>query len=121
MTGEEIRSTLKQYNFGAGNLTGKPRRYPLEPGIPGFVKFFNSYIYREAVTFESEEAATKYYLTKLEEQLVYEGAESVAAIVMEIITGSNGVIITPKGYMPDVRVLCDKYGILMICDEVMAG
>lgn len=109
------------YSFGAGNLTGEPRRYPLEPGIPGFVKFFDPYVYREAVEFESEEAATKYYLTKLREQIIYEGPDSVAAIVMETITGSNGVIIPPKGYLPGVRKICDEFGILMICDEVMAG
>lgn len=120
----KIFSRYRSYHgssFGAGNLTGEPRRYPLEPGIPGFVKFFDPYIYREAVAFTSEEAATTYYLKKLEEQIQYEGPNSIAAIVMETITGSNGVIIPPKGYMPGVRALCDKYGILMICDEVMTG
>ena len=120
----KIFSRYRSYHgssFGAGNLTGEPRRYPLEPGIPGFEKFFDPYIYREAVDFESEEAATTYYLKKLEEQIQYEGQSSIAAIVMETITGSNGVIIPPKGYMPGVRALCDKYGILMICDEVMTG
>lgn len=120
----KIFSRYRSYHgssFGAGNLTGEPRRYALEPGIPGFIKFFDPYIYREAVEFESEEAATKYYLTKLEEQLVYEGADQVAAIVLETVTGSNGVIIPPKGYLPGVRALCDKYSIIMICDEVMAG
>lgn len=120
----KIFSRYRSYHgssFGAGNLTGEPRRYPLEPGIPGFVKFFDPYIYREAIAFESEEAATTYYLKKLEEQIQYEGENSISAIVMETITGSNGVIIPPKGYMPGVRALCDKYGILMICDEVMTG
>ena len=120
----KILSRYRSYHgssFGAGNLTGEPRRYPLEPGIPGFVKFFDPYIYREAVEFTTEEAATTYYLKKLEEQIQYEGPNSIGAIVMETITGSNGVIIPPKGYMPGVRALCDKYGILMICDEVMTG
>jgi Adenosylmethionine-8-amino-7-oxononanoate aminotransferase len=120
----KIFSRYRSYHgssFGAGNLTGEPRRYALEPGIPGFVKFVDPYIYREAVEFKSEEEATKYYLTKLEEQIQYEGTDAVAAIVMETITGSNGVIIPPKGYLPGVRKLCDKYEILMICDEVMTG
>jgi len=120
----KIFSRYRSYHgssFGAGNLTGEPRRYALEPGVPGFIKFVDPYVYREAVEFESEEAATKYYLTKLEDQLLYEGPDSVAAIVMETITGSNGVIIPPKGYLPGVRALCDKYGIMMVCDEVMAG
>jgi Adenosylmethionine-8-amino-7-oxononanoate aminotransferase len=120
----KIFSRYRSYHgssFGAGNLTGEPRRYALEPGIPGFVKFMDPYIYREPINFESEEDATKYYLAKLEEQIQYEGPNAIAAIVMETITGSNGVIIPPKGYLPGVRKLCDKYEILMICDEVMTG
>jgi taurine--2-oxoglutarate transaminase len=120
----KVFSRYRSYHgssFGAGNLTGEPRRYPLEPGVPGFIKFFDPYVYREAVTFDSEESATRYYLTKLEEQIQYEGSDSIAAIVMETITGSNGILIPPKGYMPGVRALCYKYGILMICDEVMTG
>ncbi|MFV0464484.1 MAG: aminotransferase class III-fold pyridoxal phosphate-dependent enzyme [Lachnospiraceae bacterium] len=120
----KVMSRYRSYHgssFGAGNLTGEPRRFALEPGIPGFVKFFDPYLYREAIPFTSEEEATKYYLTKLEEQILYEGSDSIAAIVMETVTGSNGVIIPPKGYMKGVRSLCDKYGIVMICDEVMAG
>jgi taurine--2-oxoglutarate transaminase len=120
----KIFSRYRSYHgssFGAGNLTGEPRRLPLEPGMPGFVKFFDPYIYREVINFESEEAATNYYLTKLEEQIQYEGAHTVAAIVLETVTGSNGVIIPPKGYLPGVRILCDKYGILLIFDEVMTG
>ncbi len=120
----KVFSRYRSYHgssFGAGNLTGEPRRFPLEPGIPGFVKFFDPYIYREPLQFASEAAATAYYLAKLEEQLVYENPTSVAAIVLETITGSNGVLIPPEGYLPGVRALCDKYGIMMICDEVMTG
>ena len=121
---KKIFSRYRSYHgssFGAGNLTGEPRRYPLEPGIPGFVKFFDPYIYREPIEFQSEEEATRYYLAKLREQIIYEGPDSVAAIVMETITGSNGIIIPPKGYLPGVRKICDEFGIVMICDEVMAG
>lgn len=120
----KVFSRYRSYHgssFGAGNLTGEPRRYPLEPGIPGFIKFFDPYLYREAIDFESEEAATGYYLTKLREQIVYEGPASIAAIVIETVTGSNGVIIPPKGYLPGMRAICDEFGIMMICDEVMAG
>lgn len=120
----KIFSRYRSYHgssFGAGNLTGEPRRYPLEPGVPGFIKFFDPYIYREAVDFTSEEAATAYYLAKLEEQIIYEDPHSIAAIFLETITGSNGIIIPPEGYLPGVRALCDKYGILMACDEVMTG
>lgn len=121
---KKIFSRYRSYHgssFGAGNLTGEPRRYPLEPGIPGFVKFFDPYIYRSQVPFASEEEASKFYVGMLREQLLYEGADSVAAIVLETVTGSNGVILPPKGYLPGVRALCDEFGIVMICDEVMAG
>lgn len=121
---QKVFSRYRSYHgstFGAGNLTGEPRRYPLEPGIPGFVKFFDPYIYREPIKFESEEAATAYYIAKLREQMIYEGTGNIAAIVLETITGSNGVIIPPRGYLEGVRKLCDEFGIVMICDEVMAG
>ncbi len=121
---QKVFSRYRSYHgstYGAGNLTGEPRRYPLEPGAPGFVKFFDPYVYREKIDFESEEAASEYYVAKLREQVIYEGADNVAAIVMETITGSNGVIIPPKGYLNGVRKICDEFGIMMICDEVMAG
>lgn len=120
----KIMSRYRSYHgssFGAGNLTGEPRRFALEPGIPGFVKFFTPYIYQEAIDFASEEEATKFYITKLREQVIYENPDTIAAIVMETITGSNGVIIPPKGYLAGVRKICDEFGIMMICDEVMAG
>jgi taurine--2-oxoglutarate transaminase len=79
-------------------------------------------MYREPVIkFSGEAQATAYYLAKLEEQIIYEGRDKVAAIFLESVTGSNGVIIPPKGYLQGVRELCNKYGILMVCDEVMAG
>ena len=114
---KKIFSRYRSYHgstFGAGNLTGEPRRYPLEPGIPGFVKFFDPYIYRDNLPFASEEEASAYYVRRLREQVIYEGADQVAAIVMETVTGSNGVIIPPKGYLPGVRKICDEF-------EVMAG
>lgn len=121
----KVFSRYRSYHgstFGAGNLTGEPRRYALEPGIPGFIHFFDPYVYREPVIeFKSEEEASEYYVSKLREQIVYEGPDTVAAIVMETITGSNGIIIPPKGYLKGVRKICDEFGIMMICDEVMAG
>ncbi|WPC76563.1 aminotransferase class III-fold pyridoxal phosphate-dependent enzyme [Vibrio porteresiae] len=120
----KVFSRYRSYHgssFGAGNLTGEPRRYALEPGAPGFIKFFDPYLYREVIEFASEEKATEYYLAKLREQIQYEGPNNIAAIVMETITGSNGIIIPPQGYLPGVRALCNEFGILMICDEVMTG
>jgi taurine--2-oxoglutarate transaminase len=120
----KVFSRYRSYHgssFGAGNLTGEPRRYPLEPGIPGFIKFFDPYIYREPLKFGSEKEAADYYLYKLREQVVYEKPDSVAALIVETVTGSNGVIIPPEGYLQGVRKICDEFGILLICDEVMMG
>ena len=121
---QKIFSMYRSYHgatYGAANLTGEPRRFPSEPGIPGFVKFFNPYIYRAGIEFSSEEEASKYYVDKLREQITYEGRDNVAAIFLEVIPGSNGVIIPPKGYIKGVREVCDEFGILMVCDEVMSG
>lgn len=120
----KIFSRYRSYHgstYGAANLTGEPRRYTCEPGIPGFVKFFDPYLYRAGIEFSSEEEGAKYYVGKLREQIIYEGPSSVAAIVLETITGSNGIIIPPKGYLAGVREICDEFGIMMVCDEVMAG
>lgn len=119
----KIFSRYRSYHgssFGAGNLTGEPRRFALEPGVPGFVKFRDPYRYQDNLPL-SEEEYTKYCLKQLEEQILYENPDNIAAIIMETITGTNGIIIPPKGYLPGVRALCDKYKILMVCDEVMAG
>ncbi len=108
---------------GAGMLTGEPRRFSNEPGAPGFIKFDGPYAYRapKACKFNSEEEVTEFYLELLENQIKYEGAHLIAAIFLETVVGSNGIQIPPKGYMKGVRALCDKYDILMVCDEVMAG
>ena len=95
----KIFSRYRAYHgssFGAGNLTGEPRRYTLEPGIPGFVKFTDPYLYHAPFPFESEEQATEYYLGQLRDQIIYENPDAVAAIVMESVTGSNGIIIPPN-------------------------
>ncbi|MDR0663814.1 MAG: aminotransferase class III-fold pyridoxal phosphate-dependent enzyme [Spirochaetaceae bacterium] len=120
----KVFSRYRSYHgstFGAGNLTGEPRRYPLEPGIPGFVKFFDPYIYRDGLKFASEQEASDYYVNRLREQLVYENPASVAAIICETVTGSNGAIIPPKGYFEGLRKVCDEFGVMLICDEVMMG
>ncbi len=111
---------------GAMALTGDPRRHPWEPSLmPGVVHFLDPYRYRS--TFHrtnpgiSEEDFTQDYLNHLEEIILFEGPETIAAILLEPVTGTNGIIIPPAGYLPGVRSLCDKYGILMIADEVMSG
>ncbi len=109
---------------GASNASGDWRRFAAELGgaAPGYVHFMNPNMYEDGYTRGvDDERVTADYLRRLEEQLQYEGPGNVAAILMESIVGANGVILPPKGYMEGVRALCDKYGILMICDEVMAG
>lgn len=121
----KVFSRYRSYHgstMGAGNLTGEPRRFNCETnGVSGYIKFFDPYIYREPIEFESEAAATKYYLAKLREQIIYEDPNTVAAIECETITGSNGCIIPPEGYLEGIRAICDEFGIIMICDEVMMG
>jgi taurine--2-oxoglutarate transaminase len=120
----KVFSRYRSYHgssFGAGNLTGEPRRYPLEPGIPGFVKFFDPYIYRDDLKFASEEEAAAYYVRRFREQVLYENPASIAAVICETVTGSNGAIIPPRGYFEGLRGVCDEFGIMLICDEVMMG
>ena len=112
--------------MGAMAATGDPRRQMWEPlTMPGVVHFLDPYRYRS--TFHrtnpdiSEAEFAQDYLNHLEEIIRYEGPETIAAILMESVTGTNGIIIPPEGYMQGVRTLCDKYGIVMIADEVMAG
>lgn len=111
---------------GAMAATGDPRRVTWEPNLmSGIVHFLDPYRYRS--TFHrtnpdiSEEEFAQDYLNHLEEIIQYEGPETIAAVLMESVTGTNGVIIPPQGYMQGVRALCDKYSIVMIADEVMSG
>ncbi len=111
---------------GAMAATGDPRRVAWEPAVmPGVVHFLDPYRYRS--TFHrrnpgiSETDFSQDYLDHLEEIIQYEGARTIAAILIEPVTGTNGVIVPPEGYLPGVRALCDKYGILLIADEVMSG
>lgn len=111
---------------GAMAATGDPRRWPWEPNLmPGVVHFLDPYRYRS--TFHrnqpdiSDEEFTRDYLNHLEEIIQLEGAETIAAILLETVTGTNGILIPPPGYLPGVREICDRYGILLICDEVMSG
>ena len=112
--------------MGAMAATGDPRRQMWEPlTMPGVVHFLDPYRYRS--TFHrtnpniSEAEFAQDYLNHLDEIIQYEGPETIAAILMESVTGTNGIIIPPERYMQGVRALCDKYGIVMIADEVMAG
>jgi taurine--2-oxoglutarate transaminase len=107
-------------------LTGDPRRLAWEPNLmPGVVHFLDPYRYRSTFhrsnTEISEAQFTQDYLNHLEEIISYEGAETIAAIIIETVTGTNGIIIPPDGYLQGVREICDRNNILLICDEVMSG
>ena len=122
----KVFSSYRSYHgatLGASNASGDWRRFAAEiGGANGFIKFMGPNMYEDGYTRgKDDEVCTKSALRTLEEQLLYEGPNHVACILMESIVGANGVILPPDGYMEGIRALCDKYGILMICDEVMAG
>jgi taurine---2-oxoglutarate transaminase len=105
---------------GSITLTGDPRRWPAEPGIPGVVRMLDPYTYR-CPAGHPDPCPVCTGAPHLEEILQYEGPQNVAAVILETITGTNGVIVPPDGYLQAIREVCDRDGILLICDEVMAG
>src|SRR6202795_3131039 len=105
---------------GAMTLTGDPRRWPAEPGIPGVVRMLDPYTYR-CPAGHPDPCAVCSGAPHLEEILSYEGPHTVAAVILETVTGTNGIIPPPDGYLQSIREVCDRHGILLICDEVMAG
>ena len=120
----KIMAAYRSYHgatAGAITLTGDPRRWPSEPGIPGVVRFCGPYLYRSSFHAASEAEECERALAHVEELLTYEGPHTVAAIIVEPIVGTNGILVPPDGYLPGLRAICDRHGILLICDEVMAG
>jgi taurine--2-oxoglutarate transaminase len=105
---------------GAMTLTGDPRRWPAEPGIPGVVRMLDPYTYR-CPAGHPDPCPVCTGAPHLEEILQYEGPHTVAAVILETVTGTNGIIVPPDGYLQSIREVCDKHGILLIADEVMAG
>ncbi len=101
---------------GSITLTGDPRRWAAEPGLPGVVHVLDPYHGIERGWDSAEQS-----LAMLEEIIQLEGPNTIAGFILETVTGTNGVLVPPDGYMQGVRDLCTKHGILMICDEVMAG
>ncbi len=120
----KVLTTYRSYHGatnGAITLTGDPRRWPSEPGMPGVVKFWGPYPYRSA--FHAADAAEECAraLEHLADVIMVEGASTIAAILLETVVGTNGILVPPDGYLEGVRALCDEHGIVMIADEVMAG
>ncbi|WP_203656121.1 aspartate aminotransferase family protein [Actinocatenispora rupis] len=106
---------------GAITATGDPRRWANEPGVPGVVHYWGPYLYRSAFHATTPEEETERALQHLRDLIMVEGAGTVAAIILETVVGTNGVLVPPPGYLAGVRAICDEYGIVMIADEVMAG
>jgi len=116
---QKIGARYRSYHggtAGALTLTGDPRRWAAEPGIPGVFRIPEFYHGVDKQIDTAEEV-----LARTEEIIQLEGANTIAAIIVEPVTGTNGVLIPPDGYLQGLRALCDKYGILLIADEVMAG
>lgn len=107
---------------GAIALTGDYRRLPVEPAMPGVVHFLDPYCYRCPFGQSGDRNnCCKQCIKHVEEIIEYEGPDQIAAIFMEGVTGTNGLIIPPDDYWPRIREICDKYGILLVSDEVMSG
>ncbi len=106
---------------GSITMTGDPRRWPSEPGMPGVVHFFGPYPYRSSFGTTSPEEERERTLAHLEEVVTFEGSQTVAGIIIETVVGTNGILVPPDGYLEGVREICDRHGIVYIADEVMAG
>jgi taurine---2-oxoglutarate transaminase len=116
---QKIMARYRSYHGATGGsitLTGDPRRWAAEPGIPGVVHVLDPYHGIER-GWESTESS----LAMIEETIQLEGSHTIAAFILETVTGTNGILVPPDGYLQGIRKICDKYDILMIADEVMAG
>jgi taurine---2-oxoglutarate transaminase len=103
------------------NLTGDPRRWPNDTGSAGVVHFFGPFLYRSQYHSSTEAEECARALEALEELIKFEGPTSFAALVLETIPGTAGIMVPPKGFLAGAREICDRYGIVYIADEVMCG
>jgi taurine--2-oxoglutarate transaminase len=120
---DKILSFYRSYHGNTGsaiNSTGDPRRWPNEYAT-GHVHFFGPYLYRSAFWASTPEEESQRALEHLEQVITFEGPNSIAAIMIETVVGTAGVLVPPPGYLAGLRALCDKYGIVWIADEVMCG
>ncbi len=121
------RKVLSMYRSYHGStataisLTGDPRRWANDTVDNGSVRFFGPYLYRSPFHAETPEQESERALAHLEQTIQLEGPQTIAAIIIETVVGTNGVLIPPPGYLQGVRELCDRYGIVYIADEVMVG
>jgi taurine--2-oxoglutarate transaminase len=120
---QKVISRFRSYHggtYGASAVTGDPRRIAAEPGVPGGVRVWDPFCYRCFFKMRYPECDL-YCAEAIREVIEVEGPETVAAIIVEPITGSNCRIVPPDGYMQRLRQICDDYGMLLILDEVMTG
>ena len=120
----KVLSRYRSYHGGtdtAINLTGDPRRWPNDYASSGVVHFNGPFLYRSTFHSETEEQETQRALEHLERLIQMEGPDSFAAIILESVPGTAGIMVPPPGYLAGVREICDRYGIVFIADEVMAG
>jgi len=120
----KVLARYRSYHGGtdlAINLTGDPRRFANDRGAAGVVHFNGPFLYRSVFHADNEEQESARALAELQRVIDLEGASTIAAIILESIPGTAGIMVPPPGYLAGVRELCDKYGIVMIADEVMSG
>jgi taurine--2-oxoglutarate transaminase len=120
----KVLSAYRSYHGATAtsiNLTGDHRRWPNDQGNAGVVHFFGPFLYRSAFWSTSEEEECTRALEHLERTIAFEGPSTIAAIILETVPGTAGIMPPPPGYLQGVRALCDRFGIVYIADEVMAG
>lgn len=120
----KVMSMYRSYHGSTStaiSMTGDPRRWANEPSDSSVVHFFGPYDYRSPFYSSSPQEESDRALEQLEQQIILEGAGTIAAIIMETVVGTNGILVPPPGYLAGVREICDRYGIVYIADEVMAG
>ena len=120
----KVMSAYRSYHGATStaiNLTGDPRRWASDSAAAGVVHFWGPFLYRSSFHAETEAQECERALAHLEQTIAFEGPQTIAAIILETIVGTAGVLVPPPGYLAGVREICDKYGIVFILDEVMAG
>ncbi len=120
----KVLSTYRSYHgatAAAINLTGDPRRWASDTGSAGVVHFWGPFLYRSQFHAGTEAQECERALKHLEELIAFEGPQTIAAIILETVPGTAGIMVPPPGYLAGVREICDRYGIVFVLDEVMAG
>ncbi|MGP3984038.1 aspartate aminotransferase family protein [Streptomyces sp. KR80] len=120
----KVLSAYRSYHgatAAAINLTGDPRRWPSDTGAAGVVRFWGPHLYRSHFHADTEAQECERALAHLEETIAFEGPQTIAAVILETVVGTAGVLVPPPGYLSGVREICDRHGIVFVLDEVMAG